>query len=106
MTQIPSDLSASAAQAPIQARQVQIEREAVQAGDAAAANRQVKTVDDAGTTVETLDADSRVFTDAEGSGSQGRNFSEPEGDTPQAAAPSDDGITTDENGVTHLDIKV
>lgn len=86
-------------------REVSREREAHGAGQAQAATRQLKTVDDAGTTVETTDADSRVFADAEGQGGQGRAF----GDQTQTERGADSeaggtGITTDEQGQMHIDL--
>ena len=76
------------------------------AGQAHAANRQVRTVDEAGNTVETTDADARVFTDAEGQGGQGRQLeerAEPTPDEPAANEPK--GFTTDRDGQMHLDLE-
>ncbi len=104
MSQIPSDIAASAAQAGFQAREVTKDREAHRAGQAHAATRQVKTVNDAGTTVETTDADTAVFTDAEGQGGQGRPFEE-EASPPADEPGSPPGITTGEDGRTHVDLE-
>ena len=105
LSQIPSDIAASAAQAGFTAREASREREASGAGQVHAATRQVKVVNDAGTTVETTDADSRVFTDAEGQGSQGRPFDDQtkseQQDDPSAVEP---GITTGEDGHMHIDL--
>lgn len=106
MAEIPSPIAASALQAGFQAREVGRERDAAQAGPAAAANRQVKSVDEAGTTVETADADARVSTDAEGSGSQGRAFGESEEQTDESPPQcSDSGIRRDPDGQLHLDLQ-
>lgn len=106
MSESPSPIAASALQAGFQAREVGRERDAAQAGSAAAANRQVKSVDEAGATVETADADARVSTDAEGSGSQGRTFDESEDQTAESPAQrSDSGIRRDPDGQMHLDIQ-
>ncbi len=105
MSQIPSDIAASAAQAGFQAREATKDREANRAGQSHAATRQVKTVDDAGTTVETTDADTAVFADAEGQGSQGRHTDEqPEATTPNEPT-KDSGITTDLDGRLHVDLE-
>ena len=106
MAEIPSDISTSAAGAPFQARETVKEREVRRAGQAHAVNRQIRTVDEAGTTVETTDADARIFTDAEGQGSQGRQLDD--GSQPPSEQPTADdrkGITTDKDGQPHLDLE-
>ncbi len=106
MSEIPPDLPSSAAQTGVQAREIAKEREARRAGQADAATRQVKTVDEAGSTVETTDNDVAVFSDAEGSGSQGRAFEE--GAPPQPEAAGEDagtGITQDDDGQLHVDLE-
>lgn len=107
MTQIPSDVPASAAQAGFQANEVAKEREARRAGLSHAANRQVRTVDEAGTTVDTEDADVAVFSDAEGTGSQGREREKEETppDAEKDAAGGDQGITKDVDGQLHVDLE-
>ncbi len=106
MSEIPPDLASSAAQSGVQSREIAKEREARRAGQADAATRQVKTVDEAGSTVETTDDDVAVFTDAEGSGSQGR---ESEQHTPAEAESTDKndgrGITKDDEGRLHVDLE-
>ncbi len=106
MAEMPADIASSAAGAPIQAREAVKEREARRAGQVQAADRQVKSIDEAGSTVDTDDADTQVFADAEGTGSAGREFEEEGGDDAQSAAEtSDDGVTHDEDGKPHLDLK-
>jgi hypothetical protein len=105
VSQIPTDIAASAAQAGLQAREVAAQREAHRAAQAGAVARQVKSVTDAGNTVETTDSDDQVFIDAEGQGSQGRT---PEQD--EEAIDSNDGsplpgVPADPNGTGHLDIQ-
>lgn len=107
MADIPSDIASSAAQAGFQAREVSKEREARSAGRANATERVVKAVDEAGTTVDTDDADMAVFTDAEGTGGQGRPFEEEESgqeETNESSA-DDGGIHRDEDGHLHLDLE-
>lgn len=106
MSQVPSDIAASAAQAGFQARQLLDQRDARRAGQVHAAARQVKTVDEAGNTVETTDNDNQVFTNAEGQGSQGRAFEEDPPTAPAAASPPDPrGVRTDPDGSLHVDIE-
>lgn len=107
MAEIPSDIASSAAQAGYQAHAVEGERAARRSGLQNSTDRQVKAVNESDTTVETDDADSRVYTDAEGGGSQGRSFEEPgqqvgdhEVDKPV------DGLTKDPDGRLHLDLEV
>ncbi len=106
MSEIPPELPSSAAQSGVQAREIAKEREARRAGQADAATRQVKTVDEAGSIVETTDDDVAVFTDAEGSGRQGRAFEE---DAPPKPEATDDnaaaGITRGDDGQLHLDLE-
>jgi hypothetical protein len=107
MTEIPPELPASAAQSMIQSKELAKERQAGQAGQAAASNRQLKSVDEAGSTVETGDEDVAVFTDAEGSGSQGRTVEE---EAPETGREGDDGprrqgVTRGDDGRLHVDIE-
>lgn len=107
MADIPPDISSSAAQAGFQARETAKERDARRVGQAAAANRQVRKVDESGETVETADADTAIFTDAEGTGSQGRAFQEQEeaSDEEEKEVQSGDGITEGEDGQLHIDLE-
>lgn len=104
MTHIPSDLSVSAAQAGLQAREVSKDRDVKRAGESHAADRQLKTIDEAGSTVDTEDADVAVFTDAEGGGSQGRESAgEPPAETGREPG-AEKGITKDDEGRLHVDL--
>jgi len=106
MSEIPPDISASAAQAGFQAREVAKERDAHRAAQTDAATRQARTVTEAGSTVETTDADVAVFADSEGSGSQGRAFQDAV--TGEQTPPSDTdagGITTGADGQVHIDLE-
>lgn len=106
MSEIPPDIASSAAGAPIQAREVMKEREARRAGQAHAADRHVRTVDEADSTVDTDDADTQVFADAEGTGSMGRELEGEAGDTVQPSADnSENGIVHDDEGRPHLDLQ-
>ncbi|MGB2987074.1 MAG: hypothetical protein WBE26_14470 [Phycisphaerae bacterium] len=107
MSEIPPDISSSAAQAGFQARETAKERDARRAGQAEAANRQAKSVTEAGDTVETTDADVAVFADAEGTGSQGRPFEEAETGEQETAGGADEknGITKGDDGQLHVDLE-
>ena len=107
MAEIPSDIASSASQANIQARSVADNRNARSADTANAVNRQVKATEEADTTVDTADDDTKVFADAEGTGSQGRPFEEESAppDQQDEAAATNEGISRDENGQVHLDLE-
>lgn len=106
MSQIPSDIPASAAQAGFQAQEVAKERDGRRSGQAHAANRQVRTTDEAGTVVDTDDADVAAFADAEGGGSEGREVpAETEEQAPEGAASPDEGVTRDADGRFHVDLE-
>ncbi len=106
MAEIPSNLASSAAQSGVQSREVARARDASRANTSAAVDRQVRSVEEAGTTVDTEDADSQVFSDAEGSGSQGRSFEEgTAAEGGQGEGASDNGITRDDEGHLHLDLE-
>jgi len=105
MAEIPSDIASSAAGAPIQSREVTRAKEASRAAQSHATERQVRSLDEADATVDTDDADTQIFSDSEGGGSLGRDLSGDEsarGSEEQRASP---GISTDEDGQTHLDLQ-
>ncbi len=106
MAEIPSDIASSAAQAGYQARAVEGERASRRSSLRNATERQIKAVDEADTTVETDDADSRVYTNAEGSGSQGRPFDESATETEESETDTPkEGLTKDDDGHMHLDLQ-
>lgn len=75
MAEIPSHIASSAAQAGFQAREVAKERDANRAAESQSADKRIKALGEADGTVEADDADTAVFSDAEGAGSQGREES-------------------------------
>lgn len=82
MAEIPSDIAGSAAQAGFQAREVGRQRDATRTGQAHAAQQQTRAVTEASELVDTAELGTRVFSDAEGGGGQGRAFeSSPEEET-------------------------
>ena len=105
MTEIPSDIASSVAPATFQAKEVSKDRAARHAGQAHATERQVKSVDEAGSTVETTDSDVAVFSDAEGAGSQGREGEKPEPESPEQQQDATKGITRDDDGQIHVDLE-
>jgi len=105
MSEIPSDIASSAAQAALQAREVARERAGSAAGQGNAAQRQVKAVDEAGSTVETEDADNQVFTDAEGSGSQGKPFEDDRPSDGTEGKEPEEGVIRGEDGRLHVDLE-
>ena len=107
MAEIPSGLGASAAQAGFTAKDIANARDAQSAGRSDASNRRTKAINQAGSAVDTEDGDTQVFSESEGSGSQGRAL---EGDqTPEQ--PDDEapgtppGVTRDDEGHLHLDLE-
>ncbi|MCO6437970.1 MAG: hypothetical protein J5J06_12835 [Phycisphaerae bacterium] len=106
MAEIPSDIAASAAQAGYQAREVGRERDAARTGQSHQAQQQNRNVTEAGEIVDTAELGTRVYSDAEGAGSQGRPF---ESDDEQTKPESDDETPDDDRPDgerPHLDIRV
>jgi hypothetical protein len=105
VTQFTTPITSSIAQTGMVAPEAASARNARAAAKAAEQNNQVRNVDERDTTVDTFDADARVFTDAEGSGSQGRN-DEQATETPlPSTGEQAKGITTDADGQMHLDVQ-
>ncbi len=106
MTQIPSDIPASAAQAGFQANDIARERETRRAGQADASRKQARSIEEAGSTVDTDDADVAVFGESEGAGSQGREENEAADEEPTEDNPGQKhGITKDDDGQIHVDLE-
>lgn len=76
MSQIPSDLPSSAAQAGYHARDVSKVRDAERARQSTNTREAVKGVEEGSSTIETDDNDAAVYADAEGTGSKGRAHEE------------------------------
>ncbi len=108
MSEIPSNIAASGAQAGYQQAEATKARDAEKSGRAEAAKRGVKSIDDAGATIETGDEDVAVFADAEGAGGQGRATEEESNEDrseEESETNSGGGIRTGNDGKTHLDIQ-
>ena len=100
MSALPPDSIASALQASVQqgnANQIRASEDRRQADISDVIARAVERREN-----EVDDADMHVNEEGTGTGSQGRAFSEPESGSDQEQDSS--GITTDEDGQTHLDI--
>jgi len=106
MADSPSPIASSSAGAPLQARDLIDAGEARRAGQHHAIKRQVQSLNDAEATVETSDADARVFADTEGTGSQGRHLDD-EGTAQHGNhdSQSQRGFTVDVDGQLHLDLE-
>ena len=76
MSALPPDIVGSALQAGYIQRESARVADAARASQAHAAERHLRAVDEAATNVETTDDDVQIFSDAEGTGGQGRPFSE------------------------------
>ena len=80
MADIPPSVIGSSIQAGYQQADVAKSRDAERADQARAARSGVKSIDDKGTTIETGDDDTAIFSDAEGAGGQGRHAEEEGGE--------------------------
>lgn len=107
MADIPPSVIGSSIQAGYQQADVAKSRDAERADQARAARSGVKSIDDKGTTIETGDDDTAVFSDAEGAGGQGRHAEEEGGeantDEVQTDPKGDD--SSDGDGQQHIDIE-
>jgi hypothetical protein len=83
MSTLPTDLIGSVLQSHLVQQQVSAVRDGERAGSAVDLRKQASIIDEKGNTVETSDNDTQVYTDAEGSGGQGRAFSEPDNSEPK-----------------------
>jgi len=92
MSAVPPNFAASALQSHLTQRQVSSVRDAERNQRASADHQQARAIDQADSTVEMTDESSQVYTDAEGAGSQGRAFSNPEDESvPEEQEPAPDG---------------
>jgi len=106
VAEIPSDIATSAGQAGFKAQDVGKTNDAERTGQADAAKRQIRIVDEVEVTVETTDDNTKVFADAEGSGSEGRSEEEETSSDEEPGAPEPHrGITTDQDGTQHVDLE-
>mgnify|MGYP006908280442 CR=1 FL=1 len=85
MSAVPPNLVGPVLQSHLTQRQVQNVRSSEENQKASAAQRGGMATEEKDTTVETTDNDTQVYTDSEGTGSQGRAFSEPESQEEEAS---------------------
>ncbi len=85
MSSVPPNLVGPILQSGLVQRQVSKVRDNERAAQVNADRSQNLAIDEKDTTVETTDNDTQVHTDAEGGGSQGRAFTEPEENEEQGA---------------------
>ena len=85
MSTLPPNVIVSALQSTFAQQQTSAVRDSERMQRVGATQRQTQAIDEQDAIVETTDNDTQVHTDAEGSGSQGRQFSEPE---PQPETPA------------------
>lgn len=97
---VPPNFAASILQSNLTQRQVTAVRDGERNQRASADRQQARAVDQADSTVSMTDDSSEIYTDAEGGGSQGRAFSEPEPET--SPEPDAEPKTGDEG--RHLDL--
>ncbi len=101
MSAIPPNPLASVLQSPLAQGQAAGIRDVESAQRASAERRQTRAVDASDSTVETTDNDTQIYADAEGSGSQGRAFSE----NPQQTDSDDEAPSSDAPQGRHLDLE-
>lgn len=88
MSAVPPNLAASILQSNLAQRQVSAVRDAERNQRTSADRQQARAVDQADSTVAGTDDSSEIYADAEGAGSQGRAFSNPdEQPAPDSPAP-------------------
>lgn len=103
---VPPHVAGSAAQSGYVQSEVARNRNAARAGEASAARRTARAIDDAGNLIETSDNDTAVFTDAEGAGGQGREPDAEDHQHPDDRAETEDGgLTRGNDGRMHLDVE-
>jgi hypothetical protein len=106
LSSIPPDIASSALQAGYQQREASRISEAARASSGQASQRNEKAIDAADMTVHTDDVELSVYADAEGGGSQGRESEGESADDENAPdSPADSAVTTDDDGLPHLDVQ-
>lgn len=97
---VPPNFAASILQSNLTQRQVTAVRDSERNQRVSADRQQARAIDQADSTVSMTDDSSEIYTDAEGAGSQGRAFSEPQPDA--STEPDVESATGDEG--QHLDL--
>jgi hypothetical protein len=107
MAEIPPPSLSSANQAGHHARDVSRERDAGRS-DVSHGITRGRALGEVADIVETDDGSTQIYSDAEGTGSQGRPFEEPsaEASEEQPQAEVEGGLRRDDEGNVHLDIEI
>ena len=103
MSAIPPDIVGSAIQAGYAQRESARLLETDRSGQSDGARSRTRALHEASSSIETGDNDTQVFTDAEGSGSQGRSAPEEEEASQENSGPPS--AASDSTGQTFLDIQ-
>lgn len=99
----PNNPAGSVLQSNMMQRQASSLRDSAEGQRTNAARQQARAIDERDTTVGTTDGDSRVHTDSEGAGSQGRAFSD--GDEELVQDDVGEETTPDDDEGQHLDLQ-
>jgi hypothetical protein len=93
MSTLPTNIVGTVLQSTLVQRQVSTVRDTERASATVDLRQQATIIDEKGSTVETTDGDTQIYSDAEGTGSQGRPFSseeQPEETAEQKTTPEGD----------------
>ena len=104
MSTIPPDIVGPLAQSGVQQQHASRGLEHERAQQAGAMERGSRISDQAADTIGEADGDTRVHTDAEGTGSQGRAHSDEQGEPTEEPADGG-GVRCDDDGQIHLDLE-
>ncbi len=103
---LPPNLVGSILQSHLTQRQTSVTQDSARAEQVNAAQRQSKAIDEADTTVETTDEDTRISPDSQGGGGQGRAFSSPENEAELLREDDSSRENEDADELRHIDIQV
>ena len=102
MSTVPPNLVGPILQSNLTQRQVSQDRDNERAQETSAQRQQSNAINEKDSTVETTDDDTEVYADAEGGGSQGRTFTEPE-EVQEQVADTDAPLESEEG--RHIDFE-
>jgi hypothetical protein len=101
MSTLPTNIVGAVLQSTVMQRQVSTVRDTERAASTVDLRQQASIIDEKGSTVETTDGDTQIYSDAEGTGSQGRPFTPEE----QKEEPAEQERTPEGDEGTILDLK-
>ncbi len=102
MSGVPPNAIGSVLQSHLTRRTVSNVRDNEKNQEASATNRQNRAIDEKDTSIDTGDDNTRISSDAQGSGGQGRAFSSSEEENTEQNLPDDQ---QDQDGLQHIDIE-